>query len=431
VTSSDVQKVILACRRHPGEREDAFHGRLEELVGLCEAAGGEVVQTFVQTRPDVDPGLYLGSGKVAEIAAAVDEFEADVVVFDRELSPGQVRNLEGRIGCRVIDRTQLILDIFALRARSREGRLQVEIAQLQYLLPRLTGRGAELSRLGGGIGTRGPGETKLETDRRRIRQRIDHLRQELKLLQKTRSTQRARRAKSVPVVALVGYTNAGKSTLLSRWTLDRGSKVEERGHDRLFDTLDPLARRVRCGSGEEMVLLDTVGFVQDLPHLLVEAFRATLEEVRAADLIVHVVDASTPTETRLTTTYQVLSEIGALDKPVITFFNKMDMAAVEPPPDLRAVLSIYGSAATGANVAVLYDAVERQLGLDDVQLVVRGPAETVFSAEVAARSRVLDVQPVSDATVEATFAVSRRFAPQFIEHMNGDPRVEVGLKTGM
>jgi GTP-binding protein HflX len=227
VTSSDVQKVILACRRHPGEREDAFHGRLEELVGLCEAAGGQVVQTFVQTRPDVDPGLYLGSGKVAEIAAAVDELEADVVVFDGELSPGQIRNLEGRIGCRVIDRTQLILDIFALRARSREGRLQVEIAQLQYLLPRLTGRGAELSRLGGGIGTRGPGETKLETDRRRIRQRIDHLRQELKLLHKTRSTQRARRAKSVPVVALVGYTNAGKSHAAE--PLDAGQRQQGGG----------------------------------------------------------------------------------------------------------------------------------------------------------------------------------------------------------
>lgn len=431
MTETTEQRVVIGCRRNPSESEEAFRTRLDELVGLCEAAGGQVVEAFVQVRRSVDPGLYLGSGKVAEMAQWIAERAVDVVVFDGELSPGQVRNLEAQLGCRVIDRTQLIMDIFALRARSREGRLQVEIAQLQYLLPRLTGRGVEMSRLGGGIGTRGPGETKLETDRRRIRQRIDHLRAALKQIHTYRATQRSKRAKSVPVVALVGYTNAGKSTLLQRWTADKGTKLAMEGQDRLFDTLQPVARKVRCGPTADIVLLDTVGFVQDLPHLLVEAFRATLEEVLAADLIVHVVDGATPLQQRMSATYNVLQEIHALDKPVITFFNKMDLAATPPPPDMRAIVSLHGSAATGLNMDALYAAVERQLELDRVELVVRGPTSSVLSAELAKLGAVVDVRPVDDAHMEATVAVERRAARNALQWMVADRGFSVEWKEGL
>lgn len=431
MTQTTVQSVVIGFRRNPSESDEAFRARLDELVGLCEAAGGQVVEAFVQVRRSVDAGLYLGSGKVAEMAQWIADREVDVVVFDGELSPGQVRNLEAQLGCRVIDRTQLILDIFASRARSHEGRLQVEIAQLQYLLPRLTGRGVEMSRLGGGIGTRGPGETKLETDRRRIRQRIDHLRAALKQIHTYRATQRSKRVKSVPVVALVGYTNAGKSTLLQRWTADKGTKPTLQGHDRLFDTLQPVARKVRCGQTADIVLLDTVGFVQDLPHQLVEAFRATLEEVLVADLIVHVVDAATSLHQRLSATYKVLHEIHASDKPVITFFNKMDLAATTPPPDIRAVVSLYGSAATGLNMESLYAEVERQLELDRVELVVRGPTPSVLSAELVKFGRIVDVRPVDDVHMEATVVVERRSARNVFEWMVTDGGFHVEWKEGL
>ena len=372
MTETNSQRVILACRHKPRESQSDLDLRIGELTGLCEAAGGEVVQTFTQSRADVDRSTYLGAGKIADIGAEVAAMEANLVVFDSELTPGQVRSLEHRLGCRLLDRTQLILDIFAQRAQSSEGRLQVEIAQLQYLLPRLTGRGAELSRLGGGIGTRGPGETKLETDRRRIRQRIDHLRERLRQVTQRRSTQRAMRSRSVPVVALVGYTNAGKSTLLQRWIADRGGKATALGNSRLFDTLDPLARHVRTSSGGDLVVLDTVGFVQDLPHLLVNAFRATLEEVLQADLIVHVLDGNLQSSFRAETTYGVLADIGALDKPVVTFYNKMDLSADSPPPDLRALVTLYGSAVTGSGMEALYTEVERRLQLDPVHVLVEG-----------------------------------------------------------
>ncbi|GMA48876.1 hypothetical protein GCM10025857_02330 [Alicyclobacillus contaminans] len=331
MAAAETTRIVLACRRSPQETDEQFITRRDECIGLCEAAGAAVVAVFQQTRSSIDGAWYLGSGKISEMARYIEEHEVELAVFDGELSPGQVRNLEHHLGCRVLDRTQLILDIFALRAKSREGRLQVEIAQLQYLLPRLTGRGAEMSRLGGGIGTRGPGETKLEMDRRRIRQRIQHLRQALAHVRAHRETARRQRAKSVPVVALVGYTNAGKSTVMRRWLTDCGGTSVEAGNDRLFDTLDPLARRVQVGSTGQAVLLDTVGFVQNLPHLLVESFRATLEEVLAADLVVHVVDGTAATLQRMETTYQVLSEIGALDKPIITLFNKMDAVGETPP----------------------------------------------------------------------------------------------------
>lgn len=411
--------VLLAIRKTPGEPEQKFQLRAEELVGLCEAAGGQVLGQFIQERKSPDAALYLGTGKVQEITEAVQSLEADMVICDGELSPGQIRNLENALNCRVIDRTQLILDIFALRARTREGLLQVEIAQLQYLMPRLTGRGVEMSRLGGGIGTRGPGETKLETDRRKIRERIDHLRGQLRQVQQVRNVQRTQRAKSLPAVALVGYTNAGKTTLLQRWTNERGFGQAMSGDARLFDTLDPLARRVKSPAAGELIVLDTVGFVQNLPHLLVNAFRATLEELMSADLIVHVVDATDDPAVRLQTTYQVLEEIGALDKPVLTFFNKMDLTLDPPPPDTRAVATVFGSAQTGLNMARLYEEVERLLELDAVCFVLKGIIEGAsFWQDIAGYGHVVTSEQASDSEDwEVKVAVQRRLSSRFLEYM--------------
>lgn len=409
------QNVVVVLRRLPTETDDSFQERLDELVGLSDAAGGHVVAHVSQLRSTIDRALYIGSGKVSEVAEIAQANDADVVIFDNELSPAQIRNLEQQLPCRVIDRTQLILDIFARRARSSEGMLQIEIAQLQYMLPRLTGRGVELSRLGGGIGTRGPGETKLEMDRRRIRERISHLRERLKGLENRRVVQRNRRARSTPSVALVGYTNAGKTTLLQRWTADRGvTNVVEGGHDRLFDTLDPLARRVKSGATGELVILDTVGFVQNLPHLLVDAFRATLEEVTAVDLIIHVVDATHATKERLDTTYNVLREVDALSQPIITFFNKAEVPvpASTPPPDVHATASVYGSAMQGLNMGALYQLVDELLGMDTVQLLVTSakPEPPELWQQLSRLGRVTDVRSEEAGSLVVRLAVERRVA---------------------
>ena len=266
---------------------------LDELAGLATAAGADVVLRVLQERHKPDPATFLGSGKIKSLAAACDEARVDVVVFDNELSPAQLRNIEEAVGVKVLDRTQLILDIFANRAKTREGKLQVELAQLKYLLPRLIGSAA-LSRLGGGIGTRGPGETKLETDRRRIRHRVSILSGEIDTVRRRRSQLRERRHKTaVPTVALVGYTNAGKTTLFNTLTGD-----DAVASDALFVTLDPLVRKVKLPDRRELLVSDTVGFIERLPHSLVAAFRATLEEVAAADLLIHVIDASDPSRER-------------------------------------------------------------------------------------------------------------------------------------
>src|SRR5947207_4769029 len=260
---------------------------LEELASLAEAAGAEVVLRVMQERPKPDPSTFLGAGKIAALAASAAETNVDLVMFDNELTPAQLRQIEAAVGRKIVDRTQLILDIFARRARTREGKLQVELAQLKYLLPRLVGAGAALSRLGGGIGTRGPGETKLETDRRRIRTRIHSLNENIEQVRRRRSQLRERRHKaSVPTVALVGYTNAGKTTLFNALT-----RAQAQASDALFVTLDPLVRQVQLPDSRELLVSDTVGFIDRLPHALVAAFRATLEEVANADLILHVIDA--------------------------------------------------------------------------------------------------------------------------------------------
>src|SRR5436309_11892432 len=301
---------------------------LDELADLVEAAGARVVFRLIQERARPDPATFLGGGKVRALAASSAETDVDVVVFDNELTPTQLGHLEEAIGRRVIDRTQLILDIFARRARTREGKLQVELAQLQYLLPRLVGAGAALSRLGGGIGTRGPGETKLETDRRRIRARIHAIGEEIDQVRRRRAQLRERRHKaSVPTVALVGYTNAGKTTLFN--TLTRSDA--ETSHA-LFVTLDPLVRQLRLPDSRELLVSDTVGFIDRLPHALVAAFRATLEEVAEADLILHVIDVAAPDRDRhMAAVRQVLEEVGAIEVPLIEVYNKCD----ELTPDER------------------------------------------------------------------------------------------------
>ncbi|MBE3588369.1 MAG: GTPase HflX, partial [Thermoanaerobacteraceae bacterium] len=330
----------------PHENGRETEESLAELARLADTAGALVAGTVVQRLRRPDPATLLGRGKVRdEIALACRELGVELVICDRELSPAQVRNLEEELDVRVIDRTQLILDIFARRARTREGKLQVELAQLEYLYPRLTGKGTDLSRLGGGIGTRGPGETKLETDRRRIRRRIADLRRELEEVRRHRTLLRTRR-QDVPVTlaALVGYTNAGKSTLLNALT---GADVF--AGDRLFATLDPTTRRLVLPGGEEVLLTDTVGFIRRLPHHLVAAFRATLEEVTEADLLLHVVDAGHPGyPAQVGAVESVLSSLGAAEKPTILVYNKIDrLTAGEALSLPEGRLSVAVSALTG------------------------------------------------------------------------------------
>jgi GTP-binding protein HflX len=313
------QRALLLALENP--RED-WEESLEELTRLAETAGVEVVGTVTQKRSRPDPVYFIGKGKAHEIRPIKGEMEADVLLVDGELRPSQQRNLEEAANMGVLDRTGLILDIFAQRAHSSEGKIQVELAQLSYLLPRLAGKGTDLSRLGGGIGTRGPGETKLEADRRRVRTRIRLLRRQVEKIEKRRSIERRHRQEAgIPVVALVGYTNAGKSTLLNVLS-GAGVFVE----NLLFATLDPTTRRLELREGREVLVTDTVGFIRNLPHQLVDAFRATLEEVVESDLLVHVVDAShRHMRDQIEAARRVLAELGCADKPTIMAFNKIDL----------------------------------------------------------------------------------------------------------
>ena len=336
---------------------------LDELDALLDTAGAVTVGRILQVRSTPEAGTYLGKGKIQELKVLMDHLSADLGVCDDELTPAQLRNLEEGLECRVVDRTQLILDIFAQRAKSAEGKLQVEAAQLAYALPRLRGKGVEMSNPGAGIGTRGPGETKLETDRRKIRSRIADLKQEIEELSRQRGLIRAnRQSRGIPTVALVGYTNAGKSTLLNSLT-EGGAHAE----NRLFATLDPTSREAVLVENRRALIVDTVGFIRKLPHQLVKAFRATLEEVKLADVLVHVMDASCPDlDEQVKAVDDVLTELAVIDKPMVLALNKCDL--VDELPIFRCNgKPIPISAVTGHNLTVLREAISAAMSEQPVR----------------------------------------------------------------
>ncbi|WP_227521501.1 MULTISPECIES: GTPase HflX [Bacillus] len=319
--------IVVGCQL-PRHTDEHFHYSLEELSSLTKTANGEVVMSITQKRDRVHPATYIGKGKIEELVLLEEEYDPDVIIFNDELSPSQHRNLTKMLSARIIDRTQLILDIFAQRAQSKEGKLQVELAQLKYMLPRLTGKGVELSRLGGGIGTRGPGETKLESDRRHINRRLVEIKAQLQSIVKHRTQYRERRKKNLAFqIALVGYTNAGKSTIFNRLT-----EAEAFEENLLFATLDPTTRQMTLPSGYKALLTDTVGFIQDLPTSLIAAFRSTLEEVVEADFILHVVDSSNEDyENHEKTVTNLLQDLGVKGIPMLTVYNKKDQLTSTKP----------------------------------------------------------------------------------------------------
>ena len=330
---------------------DDAEDSLEELAELVHTAGAQVVGTLIQKRERIHPGTYVGTGKVAEIAELLRTTGATGIVCDDELTPAQLKNLENMLDTKIMDRTLIILDIFAARATTSEGKIQVELAQLKYRLSRLSGLGRSLSRLGGGIGTRGPGEKKLEMDRRLINSRVAQLNRELKEVQMHREVTRAQRKRTgIPVVAIVGYTNAGKSTLLNKLT--NADVLEE---DKLFATLDPTTRVLELGKNQEVLLTDTVGFIRKLPHHLIQAFRSTLEEAKYADIILHVVDASNPQmDKQMHIVYETLRELEVTGKKVITAFNKTDRTDIpQPLLDFKADKTLHISAKTGEGLEKL------------------------------------------------------------------------------
>lgn len=371
-TADDEERAILAGVERTGHALWPIEESMAELERLADTAGAVIVGRFTQRKEKPDAALFLGKGKVSEIAMEIQNTDATLLILDDELTPSQQHNLEQILGIKVIDRTALILDIFAQRARSREGKLQVELAQLKYNLPRLGGQGLVLSRLGGGIGTRGPGETKLEVDRRRIYTKIHDIERQIEGLRKNRSLHRTRRKESrIPLVALVGYTNAGKSTLLNKLT-DSAVFAE----DKLFATLDPTTRHLVLPEKQEILLTDTVGFIQKLPHTLVTAFWATLEEVQEADLLLHVVDCSNENyEQQIEAVIEVLKELKAEDKPTLFVFNKVDRIA---SPHLREQMmhdreAVCISAATGENLDELQQKIESFFQESQVQMTLLVP----------------------------------------------------------
>lgn len=373
---------------------------LEELKQLADTAGATVIKKFIQKRPKPDPAFFIGRGKVQELALYAQQENIDLCIFDDELSPAQQRNIESVMGIRILDRTALILDIFAQRARTNEGKLQVELAQLQYTLPRIMGKGLMLSRLGGGIGTRGPGETKLEVDRRRIRDRIAFIKDQIEKVKAVRSLHRSKRKKNnVFEVSLVGYTNAGKSTLLNTLT---NSDIYAK--DQLFATLDPTTRQLTLPNKQEIIITDTVGFIQRLPHQLIAAFRSTLEVVTEADLLVHVIDVSHELyKEQAAAVHEVLKEIGAETKPVITVYNKIDKL----PPDSKLADrlaqeedTVCISAAKKLNLETLQQMIESHLKSKAVEVTLCIPyAETAKAAQLHETANVLEQEYTENGAV--------------------------------
>ena len=422
---ASLSRAVLVGLNLGNEDMEETEKSLDELERLLQTAGGECAVKVTQTKEHPDPRTCVGAGKVAEIAYWCGTLEADLVVFDTELSPAQIRNVEDAIGndVRVIDRSMLILDIFALHAVTGEGKLQVELAQLKYTAPRLVGRGAEMSRLGGGIGTRGPGESKLESDRRHMKRRIAALEAELENLDRTRRTMRAARDRSgAPKVAIVGYTNAGKSTLLNLLT-DAGILAA----DQLFATLDPTTRKLTLPDGSAVLLTDTVGFIRKLPHHLIHAFRSTLDEVVYADVLLLVVDASDPEyRAQFETTERLLEELGAADKPVLYVFNKCDLGAdasfraIGTYAEKRRTVSV--SAKTGQGIPMLLDQLQELLHNGKRRVVFRIPNAEAGALNLLYKNAVVETVDYGaeamavTATVDAkTHGMLRRFDPEWKE----------------
>ncbi|WP_089969916.1 GTPase HflX [Lihuaxuella thermophila] len=389
--------ILVGCG--PSSHKWEIRSSLEELERLAETSQADVLAKVIQFRDQIDPSWLIGRGKAEEIVQLAEEKAADLVIFDQELSPAQVRNLERLFPCKVIDRTQLILDIFAQRARTREGRLQVELAQLEYMLPRLAGRGKELSRLGGGIGTRGPGEKKLETDRRHIQRQIRVLKRELEEVKKHRQLHHQRRKKMDLIqVALVGYTNAGKSTLLNRLT---GSEVY--AENQLFATLDPTTRLLQLPSGKKVLLTDTVGFIRNLPHQLVAAFRSTLEQVTVADLLLHVVDASHPEAgEQMEAVEKVLKELGAAHLPILTVYNKADRTDLTPGRETDET-SIHISAFDDQDILRLKEKIEQVIFHEQIEGRAEIPVERGEWISALYRSAEILSSKVTELSIQIEF----------------------------
>ena len=398
------------------DKEQKIEESIQELERLVDTAGGETVGRIMQRRETPDPATYIGKGKLEELKALQVQTHASTVIFDDQLSPAQQRNLEAALEVKVLDRTALILDIFAQRAHSHEGQLQVELAQMRYLLPRLGGKGLILSRLGGGIGTRGPGETKLEVDRRRIRSKIHDIEEEIKTVCAQRAVHRSRRVQSgLPCIAIVGYTNAGKSTLLNRLT-DAGVLVE----DKLFATLDPTIRMLVLPSGRKLLLADTVGFIRKLPHALIAAFRATLEEVIYADVLLHVIDAGAEDwQEQSASVYEVLKELEATDKPIITVMNKID--SLSGHAQYRKLLwksgSVGISAKEGNGIEELFNALEETLSQLNRQVTLRIPYEDSGLLNVLYEQAVVQSKEFTPDGIEVCALLTQALVGQLAEYI--------------
>ncbi|MCD8153373.1 MAG: GTPase HflX [Clostridiales bacterium] len=407
----EIQERVILVGVQAGENPDAEES-LAELGELAKTAGAVVVGRLIQNREAMHPATYIGRGKLEELGEYLLAAEADGIICDDELSPAQFNNLERELSCKVLDRTLLILDIFAKRAVTREGKIQVELAQLRYRSARLVGLRDSLSRLGGGIGTRGPGEKKLETDRRLIRTRISSLKKELSQVEQHRARLRAGRKRgNLRTAAIVGYTNAGKSTLLNALT---GSQVLS--EDKLFATLDPTTRLLTLEDGQQILLTDTVGFIRKLPHHLVEAFKSTLEEAKYADYLIHVVDASSPqAEMQMYTVYETLEELGALGKKTITVFNKQDVTPGGSIRDLRADYTLRISAKTGEGLDVFRERLSEILSEEQIYI------ERLFPYSDAGTIALIRAggQLISEEYTEAGIAVKARVPMEIYGRIDG------------